>query len=89
MAKSRKPAKPKSELSKVEKAKRALINNASSTDRATKERQQRALKQAKLEAEAQKIYDRELRLRTMQQVKAQARLDAAKQAAKGIKIKRK
>ena len=85
----RKPAKPKDEASKVEKAKRALISNPAGTDRATKERQQKALREAKLEAEAQKAYNREMRLRMVQAAKAQARLDAAKQAAKKLKLKRK
>ena len=82
MKKQNKGGKPKSELSKVEKARRALISNPANTDRKTLERQKAALEQAKLEVEAQKAYKREYKLRMIAAAKAQARLDAANDAAK-------
>ena len=89
MSKKKTAAKPKQAISKVEQKKRQLTNNAASKTLAQQEREKAQLKQAKVEAMAQQAYDKELRLRTIQAAKAQARLDAAKQAGKGIKIKRK
>ena len=89
MPKKKPAAKPKQSVSKVEQKKRQLTSNAASKTLAQQEREKAELKQAKMEQMAQIAYDKELRLRTIQAAKAQARLDAAAQAAKGVKIKRK
>ena len=82
MAKAKKPAKPKQSISKVEQKRRQLTSNAANKSLAQQKREQQALKDAKLEQHAKSAYEKELRLRVVQAAKAQARLDAAKEAAK-------
>ncbi|WP_186570214.1 hypothetical protein [Synechococcus sp. PROS-U-1] len=82
MAKAKKPAKPKQAISKTEQKKRQATSNAASKSLAQQEREMQALKDAKLEQQAKLAYDKELRLRVVQAAKAQARLDAAKEATK-------
>ena len=82
MPKKKPAAKPKQAISKVEQKKRQLTSNAASKTLAQQEREKQALKDAKLEQQAKIAYDKELRLRVIQAAKAQARLDAAKEATK-------
>ena len=89
MAKKKPAAKPKQAISKTEQKKRQLTSNAASKTLAQQEREKAELKQAKLEAMAQQAYDRELRIQAVAHARRQAKLDAAAQAAKKLKIKRK
>ena len=92
MAKKKPAPKPKQAISKVEQKKRQMtfLLNAASKTLAQQEREKAELKQAKMEQMAQIAYDKELRLSGLfRLLKLQARIDAAKQAGKGIKIKHK
>jgi len=88
MPKAKKPSKPKSDLSKVERARRALISNAPNTDRKTLERQKAALEQAKLEVEANKAYKKAFRMARIQAAKQAGRADALRDAQKQQKKKK-
>ena len=79
-AKPSRTRKPVDSTSKVTRAKNRLTANAASTSRSQEERQQAALKQAKLEAKAKAEYEKAYRLTTVQMAKQQARMDARRDA---------
>ena len=79
-AKPSRTRKPVDSTSKVTRAKNRLTANAASTSRSQQERQQAALKQAKLEAHAKAEYEKTYRMTTVQLAKQQARADALRDA---------